>query len=368
MATASLSPGDIAAPIRGLLREQANVRVLLGEVTGLDTAGHAVLMGGSRLSYDTLVLATGARHSYFGHDEWEAFAPGLKTGEDGTTIRRRLLLAFEEAEKAETEAERRAWLTFVVVGGGPTGVELAGAISELARHGLEQEFRAIDPASAHVMLVQSASRLLPAFPKPLSEDAARALRRLGVDVRLDHKVEQVGPLAVTVAGKEVPARTVLWAAGVKASPAAEWLGVEADRAGRVPVRDDLSVEGHDAVFVIGDTAASKAWKGKDVPGLAPAAKQGGVHVAKVIAARLSGRRAPRPFRYRHFGSLATIGRQSAVADFGFIHVRGALAWWLWGAAHIAFLGGGRSRIVVLVEWFWAYLTFRRGTQLITERR
>lgn len=364
VATASLSPGDVATPVRAMFRGQDNVRVLLGQVTGVDIEGRAVILNRGLIPYDHLVLATGAQHSYFGRDDWAAFAPGLKTVEDGTAIRRRLLLAFEEAESATME-ERRAWLTFVIVGGGPTGVEMAGAIAELARHGLDQEFREIDPASAHVMLVQSGPRLLPAFPEALSEDAAQALRRLGVDVVLDSRVEAVSAEGVMVSGRHVPARTVLWAAGVMASPAASWLGVKADRAGRVLVGPDLRVAGLERVFAIGDTAASDGWAGQAVPGLAPAAKQGGAYVAQVLRAQLAGRRAPAPFRYRHLGSLATIGRQSAVADFGFVRVRGALAWWLWGAAHIAFLAGGRNRATVLVEWVWAYLTYRRGTRLIT---
>ena len=368
VATASLSPGDIATPVRAMVREQANARVLLDRVTGVDAARRTVQTGHGAVAYDYLVLATGAQHSYLGHDEWESFAPGLKTIEDGTAIRRRLLLAFEEAESAATEEERATWLTFVVIGGGPTGVELAGAIVELARHGMEQEFRRIDPASAHVVLVQSSARLLPAFPEALSAEADRALRRLGVDVRLGSRVEDVGARGVTVSGRLLAARTVLWAAGVMASPAAAWLGAEPDKAGRVPVRDDLSVPGVDGVFAVGDTAASKAWAGQPVPGLAPAAKQGGAYVARVIRARLAGRPPPAPFRYRHFGSLATIGRQSAVADFGVVRFRGALAWWLWGAAHVAFLVGGRNRAIVLVQWFWAYLTFRRGTRLITDAR
>ena len=366
VATASLSPADVATPVRGMFRGQDNVRVLLGEVTGVDCAARTVLLSrAGAIRYDYLVLATGARHSYFGRDDWAPFAPGLKSIEDGTAVRRRLLLAFEEAENAATEEERRGWLTFVIVGGGPTGVELAGAIAELARHGLAQEFRAIEPASARVVLVQSGPRLLPAFPDALARDAERDLRRLGVDVRLDRRVEAVGADAVTISGATIPARTVLWAAGVAASPAASWLGAAADRSGRVLVGEDLSVPGREGVFAIGDTAASRGWAGQPVPGLAPAAKQGGAYVARVIRSRLGGRRAPRPFRYRHLGSLATIGRKSAVADFGVVRVRGALAWWLWGAAHIAFLVGGRNRVAVMVDWFWAYLTFRRGTRLIT---
>ncbi len=365
VATASLSPADIATPVRELFRTQDNVRVLLGEVTGVDTAARTVLLDRGAIAYDHLILATGAQHSYFGRDDWAPFAPGLKSIEDGTAIRRRLLLAFEEAEAASDPATRAAWLTFVIVGGGPTGVELAGAIAELARHGFEQEFRRIDPAAARVILVQSAFRLLPAFPEALSGEADRALRHLGVEIQLGRKVEAVDASSVTVSGEPLPTRTVLWAAGVMASPAAAWLGVKPDPAGRVIAGPDLGVPGLAGVYVVGDTASSIAWAGKGVPGLAPAAKQGGAYVAGVIRARLAGRPAPRPFRYRHFGSLATIGRQSAVADFGFVRFRGPLAWWLWGAAHIAFLVGGRNRVVVMLQWLWAYLTFRRGTRLIT---
>jgi len=303
VATASLSPGDIATPVRAMFRGQDGVRVLLGEVTGVDTAGKAVLLARGRIPYDHLVLATGARHSYLGHDEWAAFAPGLKTVEDGTAIRRRLLLAFEEAEAAATEEERRAWLTFVIVGGGPTGVELAGAIAELARHGLEEEFQGFDPASARVVLVQSGKRLLPVFPEALSEDAAQALRHLGVEVVLGSRVEAVAAEGVTVSGQQVPARTVLWAPGVMASPAVSWLGVEPDKSGRVKVGPGLDVAGLDGVYAIGDTAASAGWAGKDVPGLALAAKQGGAYVARAIRARLAGRPAPAPFRYRHLGAV-----------------------------------------------------------------
>jgi NADH dehydrogenase/putative oxidoreductase len=365
VATAGLSPADIATPIRGMLRGQSNLRVLLGQVTGVDAAEKTVRLDRGPMPYDHLVLATGARHSYFGRDDWAGFAPGLKSVEDGTAIRRRLLLAFEEAEGAASEDLRAAWLTFIIVGGGPTGVELAGAIAELARHGMDQEFRAIDPARARVILVQSGSRLLPAFPEVLSLEAARALENLGVEVQLDRRVEAIDAVSVTVSGKIILARTVLWAAGVMASPAATWLGVAADRAGRLPVGANLTVAGVDSVFAVGDTAASNGWAGQPVPGLAPAAKQGGAYVARVIRARIAGRADPAPFRYRHLGSLATIGRQSAVADFGFVRVRGALAWWLWGAAHIVFLVGGRNRATVLIQWLWAYLTFRRGTRLIT---
>jgi NADH dehydrogenase/putative oxidoreductase len=366
VATASLSPADISTPIRRMLRDQDNVRVLLGEVRGVEVKDKAVILNRGRIPYDYLVVASGARHSYFGRDEWASFAPGLKSIEDATAMRARLLRAFEEAENAEADSDREAWLTFVIVGGGPTGVELAGAIAELAAHGLEGEFRSINPSKARVVLVEAGQRLLPTFPETLSREASRALQRLGVEVQTRRRVEGVAADQVVVAGAGVPARTVFWAAGVMASPAAKWLEVSADRTGRVPVGPDLSVPGCESVFAIGDTAFSHGWRGQPVPGLAPAAKQGGAYVARIIRARLAGAAPPGPFRYRHLGSLATIGREAAVADFGFVRLRGSLAWWLWGAAHIAFLVGGRNRVMVMLNWLWAYLTFRRGTALITE--
>ena len=364
VATASLSPADIATTVRGLFSEYLNVEVLLGDVTGVDTDRQAVLIGQRRLPYDYLVLAPGASHSYFGRDEWEPHAPGLKTIDDAVEIRRRILAAFERAESAEDLAERRSLLTFVIVGGGPTGVELAGDIAELVRYGMEKEFRHFDPASARVVLVQSAARLLPTFPGALSRKAQRSLERLGVEVILESKVADIDPDGVLVNGRRIASRTVLWAAGVVASPAAQWLHAAADRSGRVKVEADLSVAGLPNVFVIGDTALVNAWKGKPVPGLAPAAKQGGTYVARAILGRLRGE-APPPFRYRHMGSLATIGRKAAVASFGGVNVSGAPAWWLWGAVHVAFLVGLRNRISVMFSWFWAYLTFKRGTRLIT---
>ncbi len=364
VATASLSPADIATTVRGLFSEYLNVECLLGDVTGVDADRQAVLVGERRLPYDYLVLATGASHSYFGRDEWEPHAPGLKTIDDAVEIRRRILAAFERAESAEDPAERRSLLTFVIVGGGPTGVELAGDIAELVRYGMEKEFRHFDPASARVVLVQSAARLLPTFPEALSRKAQRSLERLGVEVVLESKVADIDPDGVLVNGLRIASRTVLWAAGVVASPAARWLHAPADRSGRVKVEADLSVAGLPNVFVIGDTALVNAWKGKPVPGLAPAAKQGGTYVAKVVLGRLRGERPP-PFRYRHMGSLATIGRKAAVASFGGVNVSGAPAWWLWGAVHVAFLVGLRNRISVMFSWFWAYLTFKRGTRLIT---
>ncbi len=365
VATAGLSPAEIATPIRTLLRDQANARVLLAQVTGIDTVTRTVQLDHGALAYDHLILATGARHAYFGRDDWAQFAPGLKSIEDATAIRHRLLLAFERAEGAEHPAERAAWLTFAVIGGGPTGVELAGAIAELARNGLADEFRAIDPAAARVLLIQAAPVLLPGFHKTSSAAALASLRALGVEVLLDSKVTGLADGTVEIDGDPLPARTVLWAAGVMASPAALWLNAKADRAGRVVVGPDLSVPGHPSVFVVGDTAASDAWAGKPVPGLAPAAKQAGAYAARVLRARLAARPAPAPFRYRHMGSLATIGRESAVAEFGRIRVRGALAWWLWGGVHIAFLTTGRSRMAVMIDWLWAYLTFKRSTRLIT---
>ena len=365
VATTALSPGDIAAPIRGLFREHFNVTVLLGTVTGVDTESQQVIVDERRLPYDYLVLATGAAHSYFGRDEWATHAPGLKRVEDAVEMRRRLLSAFERAEATDDVEERRRLLTFLVVGGGPTGVELAGAIAELAKFGMDKDFRRYDPAAARVILVQAGPRVLPTFPEPLSAQTRHALEKLGVEVLVNSRVERIDDDGVIVNGERIASRTVLWAAGVVASPAAKWLGAEADNAGRAKVEPDLSVAGLPNVFVIGDTAASNAWNGQSVPGLAPAAKQGGEFVARVIGARVLGQRGPERFVYRHLGSLATIGRKAAVVDFGFVRLRGALAWWFWGAVHVALLVGLRNRFSVMLDWFWAYLTFRSGTRLIT---
>jgi NADH dehydrogenase/putative oxidoreductase len=339
--------------------------VLLGEVTGVDSVRQEVLLQDRRLPYDYLVLATGAAHAYFGRDEWAPYAPGLKRVEDATEIRRRLLSAFERAEATDDAQERASLLTFLIVGGGPTGVELAGAIAELARFGMEKEFRRFDPASARILLVQAAPRLLPTFPAPLSEVTRTSLAKLGVEILLDSRVEMIDDGGVTVNGRRIPSRTVLWAAGVMASPAARWLGAEADGAGRAKVGPDLSVPGLSNVFVVGDTALANAWKGGPVPGLAPAAKQGGAYVAQLIRARVEGRKEPAPFVYRHVGSLATIGRKAAVVDFGFMTLRGTVAWWFWGAMHVGFLIGLRNRVSVMFDWLWAYLTFSGGTRLIT---
>ena len=368
VATAGLSPAAIATPIRSLFRSQTNLKVLLAEVRGVSVKTAEVILDQGRLAFDYLVVATGARHSYFGRDDWAGDAPGLKRIEDATEIRRRLLIGFERAESAVDTRERARWLTFVIVGGGPTGVELAGAIAELARNGLKQDYRSIDPTAARVVLVQSADRLLPTFPPSLSADALAELRKLNVEILTGAKVEGIDGDGVVVGGERIEARTVLWAAGVTASPAALWLGRSSDKAGRVVVGPDLSVDPNGTIFAIGDTAASMGWKGKAVPGLAPAAKQGGVYVASVIRSRLTHGPAPEPFAYRHPGSLATIGRRAAVAEFGPLRLHGALAWWIWGAVHILFLAGGRNRAAVMLEWVWAYITNRRGSRLITEQR
>jgi putative oxidoreductase len=366
VATAALAPGDIAASVRSVFRDTGNVRVLLGAVNGVDPVGQFVsLESGQRVPYDYLVLATGASHSYFGRDEWAPFAPGLKRVEDATEVRRRILLAFEKAEAVDDPLERASLLTFLIVGGGPTGVELAGAIAELARLGMDKEFRRFDPASARVLLVQSGPRLLPTFPESLSAVTQRSLERLGVEVHLNSKVESIDASGVLVNGRRIGARTVLWAAGVVASPAAKWLRAEQDNAGRMKVEADLSLAKHPNVFAIGDTALANAWQGKPVPGLAPAAKQGGQYVARVIRARVLGRPLPIAFRYQHMGSLATIGRKAAVADFGFVRLTGAAAWWLWGLVHVGFLVGVRNKISVVLDWFWAYLTFSSSARLIT---
>jgi NADH dehydrogenase FAD-containing subunit len=365
VATAALSPAAIAQPIRSILKRQRNAAVLLGRVTGIDTGARAVLIGERRIPYDYLIVATGARHAYFGHDEWEPFAPGLKKIEDATAIRARILLAFEQAESATDPALRRALLTFAIVGGGPTGVELAGAIAELARQALVAEFRAIDPRATRVVLIEAGPRLLPAFPERLSRVARSALERLGVEVRLGAAVTACDGAGVALGDERLAARCILWAAGVAASPAARWLGAERDRAGRVKVGRDLSVPGHPEIFVIGDSALATDAHGHPLPGIAPAAKQAGHYVARLIRARVTGRPAPAPFRYRHLGNLATIGRKAAVADFGRLRLSGRLAWLLWGLVHIYFLIGFRNRLVVSLDWLWAYLTFQRGARLIT---
>jgi NADH dehydrogenase/putative oxidoreductase len=365
VATAALSPGDIATPARQMFRNSHTTRLLLGTVTGVDTQRQMVSTQAGELPYDYLVLATGATHSYFGKEQWAPFAPGLKRVEDALEIRRRILTAFERAEATTIEEERQGLLTFLIVGGGPTGVELAGAIAELARYGLENDFRAFDPAKARVILVQAAPRLLPSFPERLASIAQRSLERLGVEVYLGGRVDQIDETGVAVDGKRIEARTVLWAAGVSASPAAQWLNAAADKAGRLIVDDGLRAPGLKNVFAIGDTAASKGWKGEMVPGLAPAAKQGGTYVAKQIRALIDAKKPLPAFRYRHLGSLATIGRKAAVADFGLVKLSGAPAWWLWGFVHVGFMLDVRNRVATLLNWFWAYLRFGGSIRLIT---
>lgn len=368
VASAGLAPSDVAWPIRGILRRQDNATVLLNEVTGVDTRSREVVTGEQRIPYDYLVLATGARHSYFGHEDWAPFAPGLKSIDDATNIRRRILMAFERAEMEQDPNERERLLNFVVVGAGPTGVELAGTIAELARRTLAADFRRIDSRSARVLLVEAGPRVLPALSEKLSDYARSALVKLGVEVMLGSAVTHCDANGVIVGEQTIPSATVLWAAGVQASPAGDWLGCPTDRAGRVEVGADLSVKGHPDVFVIGDTAAVRDDKGNPVPGIAPAAKQQGRHVARVIAARVSGTEPPAAFCYRHTGNLATIGRKSAVIEFPGFRLSGFLAWWVWGIAHIYFLIGVRSPITVASSWMWQYLTYGRGARLITGER
>jgi len=364
VATAGLNPSDVAWPVRSILNRQANARVLLGEVNGVDTAAREVtLTDGRRLAWDWLILATGATHNYFGNDRWAPIAPGLKRVDDATLIRRRILLAFERAENTEDEAERRRLMTFAIIGAGPTGVELAGAIAELSKKALASDFRAIDPRDARIVLIEGGPRVLAAFPPELSDYARMALERMGVEVWLGKQVMECDPQGVTASGERLEAATILWAAGVAASPAARWLDAPADRAGRVQVGSDLSVPGHDHVFVIGDTAAFLQ-DGKPIPGIAPAAKQAGAYAAGLIRAVVAGKPRPGPFHYRHFGNLATIGRNLAVIDFGWLRMKGFLAWLLWGVAHIYFLIGARNRLLVALQWMFDYISFSRGARLI----
>ncbi|MGX9981646.1 NAD(P)/FAD-dependent oxidoreductase [Methylobacterium fujisawaense] len=365
-ATASVAPSEIAWPIRSLLR-YANIITLLGTVVGVNTTDQEVLLDdGTSIRFDTLVLATGARHAYFGHDDWEPFAPGLKTIEDATSIRRQVLLAFEEAERTPDAAQRTKNLTFVIIGGGPTGVELAGTIAELARDTLRGDFRLFDTRKARVLLVEAGFRLLPGFRERLSDYALQALRGLGVEVRLGQPVSQCTSEGIEIGDQLVRASTILWAAGVAASPAAEWLHAAADRAGRILVQPDLTVPMHPNIFAIGDTSHLEMANGKLTPGIAPAAKQEGRYVAEAIKLRLRGEATLVPFRYKDVGTLATIGKRSAVVDFGWITLTGRLAWWLWGFAHIYFLIGLRHRLAVALSWLWIYLTGQRSARLITQ--
>lgn len=368
VATTVLATSEIAWPIRRLYRNRPEVTTLLSEVTGVDRAAKTVtLEDGAAIAYDTLVLATGATHTYFGHDEWADVAPGLKTLEDATTIRRRALLAFERAELESDPAVREALLTFTIIGAGPTGVELAGTIAELAHFILPKEFRNIDTRQARVILIEAAPRILATFAEELSVYAKGALEKLGVEIHTGERVTACTAEGVMIGEKFIASRTLVWAAGVQASPAARWLETSADRAGRAVVEQDLSIAGDAAVFVIGDTASVLRADGTPVPGIAPAAKQQGAYVATVIRARLGGRPAPKPFHYRHQGSLATIGKSAAIIDFGRIKLKGGLAWWIWGLAHIYFLIGTRSRFAVAWSWLWIYLTGQHSARLITQK-
>jgi NADH:ubiquinone reductase (H+-translocating) len=366
VATASLATSEIAWPIRHLMRDRSEITTLFATVSGVDADNKRVrLDDGDSLAYDTLVLATGARHAYFGHDEWEPFAPGLKTLEDATTLRRRILVAFERAEREVDPEKRAALLTFVIVGAGPTGVELAGTIAELARDTLPPDFRNIDTHQARVVLIEAGARVLAGFAEELSAYAQASLESIGVEVVLGQAVTECSADGVVYGDKPLQARTLIWAAGVRASPAAEWLHAAADRAGRLEVLPDLSVPDHPDIFAVGDTVTIADQEGKPVPGIAPAAKQQGRHVAASIRARLSGK-APAPFRYSHAGSLAQIGKRKAVIDFGAIKLRGTLAWWIWGVAHIYFLIGLRNRLSVAISWLWIHARDQRAARLITQ--
>jgi len=363
VATAGLAAPSIAAPLRHILRDQRNVTVQLGAVERIDVAARQVLVDEQRIDYDFLLLATGVSHAYFGHDDWAAHAPGLKTLEDALKIRARILTAFEHAETCTDALQAQQYLTFVIVGGGPTGVELAGTLAEIARHTLQREFRRIDPTTARVILVEAGPRVLPAFPAELSDSARQQLERLGVSVRTGAPITHVDARGVKLGEETIAARTVLWAAGVTASPLAQTLGMALDRSGRVPVEPDLSIANHPEVFVAGDLAAVNSSKGP-VPGIAPAAKQMGSHVARTIEARLAGRPGKR-FRYQHYGLLATIGRMAAVVDLGRLRFSGVMAWWFWLLAHVYFLIGFRNRLVVLIDWASAYWTYHRGARIVT---
>lgn len=366
VATAALAPNQIASPIRAIVRRQSNASVILDEALGVDRKSFQVILRDRAIAYDYLVLATGARHAYFGNDEWEEYAPGLKALEDANAIRENILLAFERAEMAPSGAVRRRALTFVIIGGGPTGVELAGAIAELAKRALACDFRRTRCSDPQVILIEAGARLLPSFSPKISEYALQSLKKRGVDVRLGAPVTDCGEGRVSIGDDAIDADTIIWAAGVRASPAADWLGAKQDRAGRAKVRGDLSVDGSPNVFVIGDTASASGVDGRPVPGLAPAAKQQGAYVGRLIANRIAGKPVEGPFRFMDFGSLATIGRNAAVAEFGSLKLTGFLAWLFWCVIHVYFLIGFRNRVVVTLDWLWSYVTLERGARLITD--
>ena len=366
VASAALSPADIASPIRWILRRQKNVTVLLASVARVDLERRTLILTDGEVPYDFLILATGATHAYFGHDEWEVTAPGLKTLEDALEIRRRVLLAYERAEREADPAKRAALLTFVVIGGGPTGVELAGALAEISRQSLARDFRHFDPSSARIVLVEAGPDILTTFPEMLREAARKDLERLGVDVRRGKPVTRVVSGRVEMDGEVIEAATVLWAAGVAASPVGSTLGVPTDRVGRVFVQPDLTLPGHPEVFVIGDLASLNGANGKPLPGVAQVAIQMGRHAARNISLAIEGK-PYQPFTYRNLGNMATIGRASAVADFGWLRLKGWIAWLAWLFVHIINLIGFRNRLVVLVQWAWAYFTYQRAIRLITDR-
>jgi len=368
VATAALSPADVAWPIRRIFRRQANATVLMASVRGVDTARRVLHTDEIDLPYDYLVLATGAAHSYFGHDAWAEAAPGLKRIEDATRIRRRILIAFERAELVSDEKERRRLLTFVIVGAGATGVEMAGAISEVARQTLAMDFRRIDPRSARIVLIEAGPRAMPTLPENLSEYVRRTLAAKGIEVMTQTRVTGCDMRGVDLDHGRIDAGTIIWAAGVVASPAAQWLGAEHDRAGRVLVAPDLSVPGHTEIFALGDTAAATRPDGRPIPGIAPAAKQMGRYVGRLIAARIAGTASSQPFRYRHQGDLATVGRHAAVVKLGRMELTGFLGWLFWSVVHIFFLVEVRDRFIVAFTWAWDYITFQRGARLITEVR
>ena len=365
VAMAALSPGDIASPIRWILRRQRNVQVLLGEVARIDPAARiAHLTDGAAVPFDYAIVAAGTTHAYFGRDDWRPYAPGLKSLEDALEIRRRVLLAFERAERESDAARRSAELTFVIIGGGPTGVEMAGALAEIARHSLARDFRHFDPGSAKIILLEAGPAVLANFPEPLSTAARRDLERLGVEVRTGEAVTHVGPGVVRTSRSEIAAETVLWAAGVAASPLGATLGVPLDRAGRVLVQPDLTIPGHPHVFVIGDLASLNGPSGRPLPGVAQVAMQEGTHAARNILRAIEGQPL-RPFVYRNLGDMATIGRASAVAVLPWFQLKGLIGWLAWLFVHIFNLIGFRNRLVVMVQWAWAYFSYQRAIRLIT---
>lgn len=361
VATAAISPADIAWPVRSILRKQQNADVLMCAIKSIDTEKRIVHASRHDLPYDYLVLATGVTHSYFGHDEWQNAAPGLKSLTDATRIRSRILISFERAETADTEEDRKRLLTFVVIGGGPTGVEMAGAIAEVARHALRYDFRHIDPRSAHILLIEGGPRILPTFPEDLSAYTQRSLEKMGVEVMTNSMVTDVRRDGVSLGDRKIESEAIIWAAGVVAGPAAQWIGAEHDRAGRIKVGSDLSVPGHPEIFAVGDVAVME----KPIPGIAPAAKQMGKYVGKLIAAHAMGRPFDKPFKYSHAGDLATIGRKSAVVKLPHFQLKGFIGWLFWSVAHVYFLIGLRNRLMVALTWLWSYFTYQRGARLIT---